>query len=343
MTCVGGQYVYDIICALRSADDFTVTVIGVDADPASKGSWLADHFEIIPMAKSNEELYCHELARICEKHRVDILILGSEAETRAVAWYPSVFTQLGIKTTADNIHAVHLLTDKFTMLDFLKKKGIEVGAYVPVDSIADAEQALDTLGYSSSHPVIFKPRQGTGSRGVLIADNTLSEFTYLLPNRFCGRGPIEAIVREMENQGEIFDNCLAMPYYGDQAYDVDCVAIQGKAVHVIPRLRQYTNPLSPVNEGCKVIMEHDLISYISEIIEVFGINGVCDFDVTRDNQGVPKILDASSRMSGSVGATFTAGVNIPAQLVRILSDLPLKRYDIQNGVELRSVHHFVTI
>ena len=52
-----------------------------------------------------------------------------------------------------------------------------------------------------------------------------------------------------------------------------------------------------------------------------------------EKKGEVRLLDAGTRMSGSVCASNLAGVNIPAQLIRILFNLPLVDYgDLKDGI-----------
>ena len=53
VTCVGGTFIADVLNALRAAPDFTVTIIGVDANAAARGRVLCDHFAVLPMAFKN--------------------------------------------------------------------------------------------------------------------------------------------------------------------------------------------------------------------------------------------------------------------------------------------------
>ncbi len=342
ITCIGGKFVFDAVQALRSTEDLDVKIIGIDANPDSAGKLYADEFESVPFAAKDERAYCEALIDICERHKIEAVFLWSEPETRAVAMHSELFVERRIKTTADNAKAALLVTHKKKLFDFLSEKGIDVGEYRGVNSNNGARKAISELGYPFKK-VVVKPSSGAGSRGVLIADGDVLTYTPLLTDRLCGTGTIESIEESMKNADATFENCLAMPFLGDEVYDVDCLAVHGKAVNVIPRLRQYSNPLSPVNEGCKISMDEDIIEYVSRMAAALNVHGVCDFDVARDSEGRPKVLDASLRMSGSVGASFAAGVNLPAQLLRILLELPLKTYDVANGAEIRPVNHFTKI
>lgn len=342
LTCVGGHYLYDLIRALRGAEDFTVRLVGIDANPNARGQWFVDAFEIAPLAEKGEDVYMARLLEICRIHNIDALIVGSEAETRVVAKNKARFAAQGVRVAVNDNDLVEVLTDKLKALEFLHRHGIEVGRYLPVNSFNDARDAVRELGYPYTQ-VVLKPRCGAGSRGILIADESKPMFEFLLPQRFCGTGTIEAILNECEKRGESLENCIATPHYGNNVYDVDCLAKRGDPVAIVPRLRQYENPLSPINEGCKIDLKPSIVQYAREICQAFRVHGAADFDIALDSAGIPRLLDTSSRMSGSVGASYTAGINIPVQLVRILFDLPLRHYDIREGLELRPVPHMVAL
>jgi glutathione synthase/RimK-type ligase-like ATP-grasp enzyme len=342
ITCVGGRFVFDAIQALRSAPDLDITIIGIDANLESSGRLYVDVFETVPFASVDEKAYCDALVEICERNKIHAVFLWSEAETKAVARHTNLFVERGIKTTAENTKAALLVTHKKQLFDFLTKEGIDVGNYRGIHTNEEARIAISELGYPFNK-VVVKPSSGTGSRGVLIADGDVLTYTPLLEDRLCGVGDIDALEGSLKDHNATFENCIAMPYLGNDVYDVDCLAVNGKAVNVVPRLRQYSNPLSPVNEGCRIAMDDDIIEYVASLAKVLDVHGVCDFDIARDDDGNPKVLDASLRMSGSVGASFVAGINLPAQLVRILLNLPIKAYDVANGAEIRPVNHFTKL
>ncbi|MDO8435351.1 MAG: ATP-grasp domain-containing protein [bacterium] len=342
MTCVGGHYIYDIIRAFRDADDFSVRIVGIDANPDAFGRLLVDRFEIVPFAERSEEEYIARIGEICETHHLDALIFGSESETRVAARHRASLERHGARITTLRNTEVAIMIDKLHCFEFLRDHGVDVGPFLAVSSISEVPDALAALGYPNV-PVVLKPRTSTGSRGILIVDAREQAFRDLLVERLCGIGSWDAIKATIEARGASVDNYLAMPYYGGQVYDVDCLGKEGEAVLIVPRLRQYQNPLSPVNEGCQVAMQPAILEFVTALCRAFGVHGACDFDIALDTTGQPRLLDASCRMSGSVGAAYAAGANIPAQLVRVLLTLPLRQYTPRDGAVIRPVHHLIAV
>ena len=49
----------------------------------------------------------------------------------------------------------------------------------------------------------------------------------------------------------------------------------------------------------------------------------------------PKILDAASRYSGSVGVSYVSGINMLSQTIRYILKLPYKKFRFKKGLVLR--------
>lgn len=341
LTCVGGVYSYSYISALRDADDYETFILGVDSDPNAKGKEFTDSFETVPSADL-EEAYLSSILDICKKFEINLMIPNSEMEARIVSKNINIFVKNGIICSVGKFETVGIMTDKLRMLQFLKAKNVDTGLFYQVKNIEEAEIALGELGYPEKK-VVFKPRRGSGSRGVLIANSNIHQYYPFLSNRFCGTGSFEAIKTEVKMVEQTFTDYMAMPFMGDIVYDIDCLSNLGRPVNVIPRKREYENPLSPVNQGCVIAMEPSIIDYVEQLCIAFEVHGACDYDIALDETGRPRILDASCRLSGSVGASYVAGTNIPAQLVRVLMGIPLKKYNIQNGMRLRPIQHFAGV
>ncbi|MBP9853717.1 MAG: ATP-grasp domain-containing protein [Candidatus Omnitrophica bacterium] len=338
ITCVGGHYMYDLITALRSADDFSVYIVGVDANPDSSGRFLVDAFEPVSFASQDPQKYINQIKKICRQHDIDAVIPFSEQESRVLSQYKRDFEDLDVKISVGEFELVDLMTDKFKMLDVLKKKGVSTGPFFLVESFGDVSSALKALNYPKK-PVVLKQRSGSGSKTVFILDENVKTYQPLLEDRACGTGSLDVICDYMKKGNLPFTNLIAVPFYGHKVCDIDCVVDQGKAVIVIPRLREYSNPLSPFNQGCQIYLKKNVVQYVKDICRAFGVHGPCDYDIAIEKDGTPRLLDASCRLSGSVGASFAAGANVPAQLVRILFDLPRVQYKVKDGIRLRPYNH----
>ncbi|MBT5230248.1 MAG: ATP-grasp domain-containing protein [Methylococcales bacterium] len=334
LTCVGGRLIYDIISALRDAEDFNVHLIGIDADESAQGQLLCDEFVTLPIAESYPDKWLEGIKSIHNRQPINGIIALSEGESRLVSEQTCLFEQLGIQLSTSSWDTVQTMTDKWLMLSKLKDHNIDCGEFLLLTDTQDFRSIAKELGYPKKK-VVFKPRQGRGSRGVIIADAQISQYTQLLPNRFCGTGKLDDIETIMTENDCSMDDYIAMPHYSGDTSDVDCIAIKGKTINIAARVRQLKNPLSPTSTGHKVCMNPKVIRYAEILCEVFNVDGAGDFDIVIDDAGEAKVLDAAARFSGSVGVSSIAGMNMMAQLIRVMMSLPTVEYSIQDNLIIR--------
>ena len=342
ITCVGGYYAYELIECFRNQDDFNATIVGFDANPKASGRFFCDKFQVIPSAKDSPEKFISSVIEACSKSSIDFFIPSSEEECKAVSDNIDLFNANSIDTSIGNSEIVDVMTDKFSFLDYLDNNGVDVGRFYSINLLDDVLKSLNNLGYPENK-VVLKPRNGSGSRGVLIVDSDLKVLNEIIPDRNCAEGNIELIVEYAKNSKIDFSSYMAMEYYSGDVYDIDCVARDGDAINVVPRLRKYDNPLSPYNEGCIISQDKNIISYVSDVISALQCHGACDFDIAIDSLGRPRVIDASTRLSGSVAASKLAGINIPAQLVRIIKRMPTKQYNPLDKVCVRPAKIFIEV
>lgn len=334
VTCVGGRLIYDIIRALRDAEDYAITVVGVDADPSAAGRLLCDHFAVLPMAETDPEGWVEGMFRLSAELGVQGVICLSDQEARLAAQHRDRFAERGIYTSVSSWETVNIMTDKLLLLQTLAAGGLEVGPYAAVDSPESARAALRELGYPKVR-VVLKPRWGRGSRGVVVCDAGRDTFELFLPDRFCGTGTFEQTLDELSRRQMGLDGWVAVPYWDGPVFDTECLVSHGKVVMRAARRRQLRNPFWPTSTGHLVDMDRRVLDYAEQMCAILKVEGAGDFDIVLRPDGTPAPFDASARFSGSIGGSYTAGGNFLAQLVRVMFDLPLATYEIRDQTPLR--------
>ena len=306
-TSVGGKFTYDTITGLKSIDK-NIKVIGVDSNPNVEKSFF-DYFEHVPRADLIRKKYINKILSIVKKYKVKIVMVNSENESLAVSYYKNLFEKKNILTSVGDFKTVSLMTDKFEMMNFLNMHNLDTGKFKKISNLAEAELEIFRFGYPKKK-VILKQRYGSGSRGIFVINSNINKCKELLTDRICLEGNWNIIKDQIKLKLGSLDNFLLMPFYDGDTFDVDCVANRGKLVNISIRRRIYENPFSPVNEGCELVENSKISKYCENIVKILNIHKACDFDITLDNKNKPKILDASSRLSGSVGASIVGGKNI---------------------------------
>ncbi len=342
VTCVGGMFVSDIVEALRSAPDFDVRIVGCDANPNAPGRVLADCFEALPFAAAEPELYARKVIELAKREKVDVIVPLSEAESRVISDHREELKAAGVAVSVSASAVVSMITDKASLMAHLRDHKLRVLDFRIVDSLQDLDSALHALGYPGKS-VVLKPRRTSGARGVLIFDAKMGDQDAPIDGRGSGRGSYDRLLQQMRSVETFPQGSIAVPYVGGPVFDVDCVAVSGEATDIVPRLRQWRNPLSPASTGNRVEMNPDVIGYCRDLCRALDIDGAGDFDVALDDRGQPVVFDAGVRLSGSVGGAVVAGANIPAQLVRVLTGLPRQEFDIRDGCVVRPFMRFIEI
>jgi len=339
VTCIGGHFSYQVVNSIRKEKNLSKFVLGVDVNP-NINAFFVDKFEVVPRADLSMTKYVKKIVSLCKKYKINTILTLSENETLAISKHINIFNKLKIKTTVSSFEVVNLMTDKLKMFEYLNNSNIDVGIWKKIDNFNDAENALNYFGYPSNK-VVIKPRFGSGSRGILIVNHKKNSFTRLLKDRFCGEGSWETIKEELKNSNKSLDNCFVMPYHGGKTFDVDCIAQKGNLILAVPRLRIYDNPLSPVNQGCFISSNKVIYNYCKKLVKAFKINGACDFDIVIKKNMNPQLLDSSCRLSGSVGASLSVGVNVTAELIKMIHGKKLKKIKLSKKAKVFPIPIFV--
>ena len=335
VTCIGGHFIGDICTALRDSPDMNLTIIGVDNNEASPGRVLCDHFFPIASAETNPKNFVDDLINIHRKIKFDFILALSEAETLALSKRQDIFQTLNIKTSTSSHETVGKIVDKNLLYDELIRANLQNCRYQKIDNLDDFDEATEYCGYPNSK-VVIKPRVGRGSRGVLIMDPETKDFQSLLPDRLCGVGPKSEIKKILNSKKHGFTRLICMPFLEGPVFDVDCIVKDGELLNCVSRVRQLKNPLSPYSTGHKVELNSTVIDYAKKICRTLCMDGAADFYIIIEQTlGIPILLDAGARFSGSVGGTYVAGSNFLTQLIRSKMGWPLEDMQIRNNCVLR--------
>lgn len=315
LTCVGGRLSYDTIHALRSAGDFACWLLGIDGNPDGDPRVLCDEFRVLPSAAEDAEAFVHAALETCKEFSITFLILSSDEEVKAVQGLHDRFAAIGTTLSCGRDCPIDMVMDKLDLYRTLGDAGVQTIKFAEVSSLEDLQREAIRMGYPEVK-LVLKPRTGRGSRGVILLDPAVSEFSNLIPNRFCGTCSLDLAEDAFAENGQTFADYLLMEYMEGDTYDVDVIARDGAALEIVSRLRQLRNVFWPTSTGHKVLRNARAQAVVTAACEVMGMDGASDFDVIMRGPDDPIILDAACRFSGSVGASIPAGINVPAQMVR---------------------------
>ena len=156
-------------------------IIVADMSPTSFGLYETKYRYLIPKANSGK--YIESLMKICKKENVNVVVSGSEPEIAKVSKNIKLFNEKRIQVLLNPWRIIKLCSDKYELYKFLKSKNLPC----PYTFLFRNESDINNI---RGYPVIIKPRLGSGSRNVFLAQdkNEIKFFTNYL--RKYGNEPI---------------------------------------------------------------------------------------------------------------------------------------------------------
>ncbi len=119
---------------------------------------------------TNDAAYMDWLLKIIEKHRIDLLLPGIEADMYKWVEHIPEIEKHGAKVMLNDTALIALCKDKWVFYESLKK----INSSLAIESSLAAD--FGTLLKQFGLPFLIKPRRGFGSKGIVRVDD---EATYL--------------------------------------------------------------------------------------------------------------------------------------------------------------------
>jgi len=307
LTCSGGNYIIQNILALRKIKNIKFNIHGIDQKNISQNNLdYLNTFKVCPNSAGESKEYIKFVKKYCLENEIDIFFPLSESEINVLL----EIDQASIKTKfiLPSKNLSDILSDKLKFFEVLKNYNISNDNFYTINSYNELKSLIKSkkLNYNK---IVCKPRVSSGSRGVLIIDES-KNFAEPVPGRMCALGGKESIFQYIENNKLNLKNYIITEYFGDNVYDVDSYIVDGDVKYLVSRERQYINPLSPINEGCKITNNQNINKLVKEIAFKLNYTGILDLDIAICKNNLPHIIDVSPRISGSVACSIVADLNI---------------------------------
>jgi carbamoyl-phosphate synthase large subunit len=165
VTGAGGPLGQSIMKAARRAD-LPCRLVVTDRHPLSLGFHWADSHYMVPTAE--DPAYLARLAAICRKEGIDAILIGSEAEMHVLARDKEAFeTETGSCIIVSPPEVLSISTDKWETTRFLAAHGLDH----PRSALPENPEQLDYLIAGCGFPLIVKPRNSSGSKGLYRVQN----------------------------------------------------------------------------------------------------------------------------------------------------------------------------
>lgn len=275
VTGAGGPAGVAVIRSLLARTD--VEVFAADMDGWASGLYLVDasRRRLVEPGRSAE--FVDGIIGLIASDSLDVVISTVDVELPALARRRDELAPAAL--AAPSLETLELALDKFVLAERCAPL-----LRVPETTLLNAEGVARDWTF----PVIIKPRQGAGSRGV-----------HLIQSR-------EDLVAAGTDESIIIQEHLP----GDE-YSVDVIAgADGNVIAAVPRTR--TRVDSGVSIAGQTVHSAELESTAAAVAQAIGLVGVANVQLRYDSAGVPALLEVNPRFPGAMPLTIAAGVDMPS-------------------------------
>lgn len=321
MTGGGAPGAAGIIKCLKQEPAFNI--VAADANALAIGKYLAKNFETIPAADSPD--FIEAVFSVCKKYNIHILMPLVTKELFVLVKYKTEFEKAGIKVLVSDEHALEIANNKSKLYEFLQWRGLAVPDFRIVETVEQFTEAVSALGFPEK-PVCFKPSISNGSRGFRIINSTVNEMDLLFnykPNSVFLQ--FADAIRILSSG--TFPQLLVSEYLPGDEYSVDCLAQNGKAKLILPRIRKKI--INGITVEGVFIQNEAIIQYCNSIIEELKLHGNIGIQVKQAANGQFLILEINPRVQGTIAAALGAGINLPVLAIKQELSLPIAANELE--------------
>jgi carbamoyl-phosphate synthase large subunit len=270
---------YGILRSLRNSGK-KLRLIGTTIYSDSAAQGFCDIFEqAIP---TNNDGYINWLLNIINKHKIDLIIPGIEADMYKWVEHISEIEKTGAKISLNNSELISLCKDKWLFYEDLKK----------TNSLYTIESSLinnfDELVSKFGLPFLLKPRCGHGSKGIVKVD-TKEVF--------------------LKNQSNIGSNLMVQPIVGNENEEYTTSAFcDGKGGFYAYMTLKRKLSKDGFTEKAEVVEIDEMAKTLLNLCSQFKPIGPTNFQF-RKHEGVLKLLEINPRISSSTSIRTAFGYN----------------------------------
>lgn len=300
----GFSSVRTALALIRSADvDHRYTLIASAHANSTGIEAEADEFFIEP-TWSTDQAGLDWYEAMLKAYRVDIFIPGHRAQW--VAAHRDHFEACGVRVlTATSASLLDTLDNKTAFYAQVNCPTAPPTRWRSFETLAQFNAAWKTLIPQASSGLCMKPARSVYGRGFTRIQEDKSAYEL-----FCRstRSMTLDTVRRMLGEQPIVEPMVLMDYLPGDEYSVDCAADQGVLGWAVVRVKSRTRAqcivsVPRVEQAC------------AAIVAQFRLNGVVNIQFIESANGL-HVLEVNARMSGGVGLSCLAGVNLPYLALR---------------------------
>jgi carbamoyl-phosphate synthase large subunit len=307
VTGAGGNVGQGILKALTAARIASWTV-ATDCEPVSAGLYAADRGYVVPRAEDRS--FCEFLCRIVEKERINLILVGADAETIHLARLRArIEAETGAVVLVADPDAVERSHDKWLTAQWFAREGLPHPRSVRADDRAGRHALIDAI-----ERVVVKPRCGYASRGLVVSTR---------------RDEVEAIADRLGENG------IVQEYVGSDDREFTGAVLCDRKGRVGASLVMQRDLLQGTSYRIQPVDDAELTGALHAWATRFAAPGPVNFQFRVTAHG-PVCLEINARFSGTTGIRHLFGYNDAALAVRhFLFNEPIEQGPIAPGMVMR--------
>lgn len=304
-TAAGGAGYPSHVRCFASVKERKIRVIGTAQDSTAAGFSFVDKGYVVPPTGSKE--YIEEILNFSKNEGVQVVIPADPREIDTFAKEKDRFEKNGIKVIVSSPKSLRIANNKCLLYEYCNRESIPAPTFFRPGDYAEFMKAVSSLGYPESD-VCFKPAISSGSRGFRVITSRIDRLNLLLANQPDSTLTSIEEVNSVLGNSRNFPDLVVMEYLPGDEYSVDVVADRGKAIAIVPRIREKI--ILGASFTGRVVKHKQITEYTKKIISGIELNGAVGLQFRMDKEGTPKILEVNARPHGALTLSAAAGVNI---------------------------------
>lgn len=281
VTGLGAIIGQGIVKTLRQSGK-AVRIIGIDRNADSIAPHFCDIFYPKPTCKESSPDYLAFWQDLLVKESVDLILPGLEIDVFFLNVHRRTLSNVGAKFGLNKSELIELAHDKWLLGLELPKAGL---ATIPTILSQDWEECVNKLGMP---PFLMKPRQGSGSRGIIRLSDKL-DFQYW-SNKLGNNFMIQKIIGD--------DN---------EEFTVGAFGL-GNGQSLSPIIFRRRLSSAGNTQYAEVVMDEDIDQATKRLSQYFKPIGPTNYQFRKDN-GILYLLEINPRLSSSTSLRAAFGYN----------------------------------
>ena len=294
---------------IEQAKQMDLFTIGIDPDPNAQCKHLVDVFEVVAGDDYEGTL------QVAKKYNISGII--TTATDKPLFMMARIADTLNLRFIS--VESATISTDKYLMKNTFRKGGIPFAQGKLIQEIEDFE-----------YPVIIKPRDNSGSRGVIFCKNRLEAEQALLESKTFTKQ----------------ESVLVEEYIAGDEYSIESLHFGGES-YIIQYTEKITTPLpysvelghnQPANISEE--LKDQIQTIISKIAKTLGFDDCASHTELKIGKNGIYVIETSPRLGGDFITShlvpLSTGINIERALINIaMGDKPLLKQALNRSAIVR--------